>query len=71
MIRPDFVNHRLTGESFEVYRARRRAVARAIKAHLRGRLTWRSTAGASYTTTPYTGGSRRCQRALLREFRPQ
>lgn len=43
MIRPDFVNHRMPGESFKAYRARRLAVNRAIELHLRGRLAFKSS----------------------------
>lgn len=43
MIRPDFVNHRLAGESRKEYRARLRSVQRAINLHLKGRLRFKST----------------------------
>lgn len=36
MIRPDFVNHRLPGEAFHAYKARRKHVAAAIKRYLQG-----------------------------------
>ena len=38
MIRPDFVNHRMPGETFKAYRARLKTVARAIALHLKGRM---------------------------------
>ena len=43
MHRPEFVNHRMEGESFKAYRARRRYTARAVKQHLKGRLAFESS----------------------------
>lgn len=46
--RPDFVNHRMPGESFKAYRARRRTIAKAIKLHCKGRLAVKSCDVVNY-----------------------
>ncbi len=75
MIRPDFVNHRMPGESFKTYRARRRTVAKAIKLHLKGRVAFKSSDVVSYPAVGLrpdldTAITKDLERGLLRNLVP-
>ena len=63
MIRPDFVNHRMAGETFKAYRARLRTVAKAIKLYLKGRLAHKASTPAEL---PLPGVDSRADEAVLR-----
>ena len=63
MIRPDFVNHRMAGETFKAYRARLRTVAKAIKLYLKGRLAHKASTPAEI---PLPGVDSRADKAVLR-----
>ena len=62
MIRPDFVNHRMAGEPFKAYQARCRAVNKAIKLHLRGRLVHKASEPVAL---PLPGVNTEADRAVL------
>lgn len=75
MIRPDFVNHRMPGEKFSAYRARRRTVNKAIRLHLKGRMAFKSCDVVSYPAVGLrpdldTAITKDLERGLLRNLVP-
>ncbi len=64
MIRPEFVNHRMKGEPFKAYRARRKSIQRAIDLHLKGRMAHKSCDVVSY---PEVGRSPQLDAAIVKD----